>query len=265
MSTILEEICAHKRMELDRTKETVSPRELYRKVERIMADNGAATASLSKALVDSPTGIIAEFKRKSPSKGWIHQDANPTSITPSYQKAGATALSILTDKEYFGGSLDDIRSSRPLVNIPILRKEFIVDEYQIFEAKEVGADAILLIAACLTPEQCRGFAHTARQLNLETLLEIHSKQELDYLTPDINVVGVNNRNLHVFKTDIKTSAELAHEIPEEFVKISESGLSTPEDIKSLRLCGYRGFLIGGHFMKSPDPASELRTLVNALR
>ena len=263
MSTILEEICAHKLRELDTVKQAVPPRELYTKVERIM-DLNTPNLSLSRALTNSATGIISEFKRKSPSKGWINQQADPTIITPAYEKAGATALSILTNEHYFGGSLDDIRSSRPKVSIPILRKEFVVDEYQIFEAKEVGANAVLLIAACLTKDLCKALSHIAHELDLEVLLEIHTEPELDYITPDINVVGVNNRNLHVFKTDIKTSVELASKIPQEFVKISESGLSTPDDIKSLRLYGYKGFLMGERFMKNTDPAAELASFINAV-
>jgi indole-3-glycerol phosphate synthase len=264
MTDILEEICAHKRMELESTKERTPARELYRKVERLM-DEDAPARSLSKSLTESPTGIIAEFKRKSPSKGWINSDADPTVVTPGYQKAGAAALSILTNTQYFGGSLDDVRAARPLVSIPILRKEFVVDEYQLFEAKEAGADAVLLIAACLSREECRSFARTARELGLETLLEVHSEAELDYLDADICVVGVNNRNLHVFKTDIQTSVDLAAKIPGEFTKISESGLSDPADIRSLRLYGYRGFLMGERFMKAADPAGELQAFTEALR
>lgn len=263
MSTILEEICAHKRLELEAVKEAMPPSQLYAKVERLM-DTATTPRSLSKALESSATGIISEFKRKSPSKGWINQGADPSSVTPGYQEAGASALSILTNSHYFGGSLDDLRAARPLVDIPILRKEFVVDEYQIFEAREVGADAVLLIAACLTKEQCRTFAHTAHELGLETLLEIHSEEELDYINPDISVVGVNNRNLHVFKTDIQTSVALASKIPNEFTKISESGLSSPQDVMSLRLYGYRGFLMGEHFMKTPDPAHELKAFIEAL-
>lgn len=264
MADILEEICAHKCTELETAKECRPARELYHKVERMMCD-GHPARSLSKSLAESPVGIIAEFKRKSPSRGWIYRDADPAKITPGYQKAGAAALSVLTDNRYFGGSLDDIRTVRPLVSIPILRKEFVVDEYQIFEAREAEADAILLIAACLTKGQCLSFAHTARELGLETLLEIHEEAELDYIGTDINVVGVNNRNLHFFKTDTQTSVDLASKIPPEFMKISESGLSDPADIRSLRLYGYRGFLMGERFMKADDPAGELQVFMEMLQ
>lgn len=266
--TILEEICARKRHDLISIKEAVPPRELYRKVESIIdAENSAGIAPLSlrKALQDSPTGIIAEFKRKSPSKGWIKEDGKPEIIPPSYEKAGATALSILTDEPYFGGCMDFVRTARPLVNIPILRKDFMIDEYQVFEAKEIGANAILLIAACLTKEECRSLAKTARELGLDTLLEIHSESELDYISDEICVVGVNNRNLHVFKTDIQTSVQLAPKIPQEFVKISESGLSDPKDVKMLQKCGYQGFLMGERFMKTENPALALQEFITALK
>ena len=261
--TILEEICARKRRDLQDIKEQMPPRELYRKVEALM-DTPTASHSLSQSLRQSATGIIAEFKRKSPSKGWIKQDGRPDIIPPAYQQAGATALSILTDEPYFGGSNDHLRTARPLVSLPILRKDFIVDEYQIFEAKEMGADAILLIAACLTVSDCRTFAGTARELGLETLLEIHGENELDYLGDDISVVGVNNRDLHVFRTDVQTSVNLAPKIPAPFTKISESGLRTARDIKLLQLCGYNGFLIGERFMREDNPAQTLQQLINSL-
>lgn len=265
--TILEEICARKRHDLTAIKEAVPPRELYKKVEAIIdAEESAGTAPLSlrQALLDSSTGIIAEFKRKSPSKGWIKEEGKPEIIPAAYEKAGATALSILTDEPYFGGCLDFVRTARPMVSIPILRKDFMVDEYQLFEAKEIGANAILLIAACLSKEECLSLARTARQLGLDTLLEIHSEAELDYVSEHISVVGVNNRNLHVFKTDIQTSVQLAAKIPQEFVKISESGLANPADVKMLQMCGYQGFLMGERFMKTPDPAAALRDFISQL-
>lgn len=263
MSTILEEICARKRHDLISAKEAIPPRELYRKVEALM-DTTPEGPSLRQALADSPTGIIAEFKRKSPSKGWIKEDGRPDVIPASYEKAGATALSILTDEPYFGGCMDFVRTARPMVSIPILRKDFMVDEYQVFEAKEIGANAILLIAACLTKEECNTLARTARELGLDTLLEVHSEEELDYVSDYISVVGVNNRNLHVFKTDIQTSVSLAAKIPSDFVKISESGLKTPDDVKMLQMCGYQGFLMGECFMKTQDPGLALKEFIGAL-
>lgn len=261
--TILEEICARKRYDLEAIKEAMPPRALYKKVEDMM-DTAPQGPSLSEALRKSSTGIIAEFKRKSPSKGWIKEEGRADIIPASYEKAGATALSILTDEPYFGGSPDYVRTARPMVSIPILRKDFMVDEYQVFEAKEMGANAILLIAACLTKEECQSMAQTARSLGLDTLLEIHSESELDYISDYISVVGVNNRNLHVFRTDIQTSVALAPKIPSEFVKISESGLSNPADVKMLQLCGYNGFLMGERFMKTPDPAMALSEFISNL-
>lgn len=262
MATILEEICLNKRKELSEAKQQRPPQQLYRQVEKIMETD--QPLSLAKALEQSPTGIIAEFKRRSPSKGNINASALPTDITPSYEKAGATAVSILTDKKYFGGSLDDLNNSRPLLGIPILRKDFTIDEYQIFEAKAAGANAILLIAACLSKQQCNDLSHTARQLGLDTLLEIHSLQETDHINPHISIVGVNNRNLHIFKTDINTSFELADKLPHNITKISESGLSDPKDIMSLRECGYKGFLMGETFMKTANPAETLGNFIKKL-
>lgn len=258
--TILEEICNRKRRDLQDIKEQHPPRELYREAEKMMGCN-PAHRSLSQALRQSPIGIIAEFKRKSPSKGWIKQDARPEIITPAYQQAGAAALSILTDGPYFGGSGADIIAARPLISLPILRKDFIIDEYQVFEAKLLGADALLLIAACLSKAQCRTLAHTASILGMETLLEIHGEEELDYICDDIDVVGVNNRDLHRFHTDIQTSVKLASQIPAEFTKISESGIATEDDISLLRQCGYNGFLIGESFMKTENPGQTLRHLI----
>ena len=165
--------------------------------------------SLKQALLASETGIIAEFKRKSPSKGWIHADAFPEEVVPAYAKAGAAALSVLTDEQYFGGSLDFIRRVRPLVDIPILRKDFIIDPYQLYQAREAGADAVLLIAACLRREDCAALLAEAHRLGLEVLLEVHSPEELDYITPDVDVVGVNNRHLGSFVTDVQTSFDMA--------------------------------------------------------
>ena len=227
--------------------------------------------SLRQALLDSETGIIAEFKRKSPSRGWIHEDARPEEVIPSYAAAGAAALSILTDEEYFGGSLDFIRRVRGVVNIPILRKDFIISPVQLEEAARAGADAVLLIASCLTPGDCASLTAKAHDLGLEVLLEIHSTEELDYITPDIDVVGVNNRHLGSFVTDVKTSFDLAAQLkkisasrPESTVFISESGLSDPATVKKLRSVGYRGFLMGENFMKQDSPAGALAEFIREL-
>ena len=246
--------------------------------------------SLKQALLSSPTGIIAEFKRKSPSKGWIHADVQPEDVVPVYAANGAAALSILTDEQYFGGSLDFIRRVRPLVDIPILRKDFIIDPVQLYQAAEAGADAVLLIAACLSREACAALTAEAHRLGLEVLLEIHSADELDYITPEVDVVGVNNRHLGSFVTDVKTSFELApalREIPGQArndyrrernnkivipaeepesrpLYISESGISQPETVRQLREAGFRGFLMGETFMKETDPGAALATFIQAL-
>ena len=235
--------------------------------------------SLKSALAASPTGIIAEFKRKSPSKGWIHAGARPEDVVPAYAAAGATAISILTDESYFGGSLDFIRRVRPLVDIPILRKDFIIDPLQLYQAADAGADAVLLIAAVLRRENCTALVAEAHRLGLEVLLEIHDAAELDYITPDIDVVGVNNRHLGSFVTDVRTSFDLAplllappattppHGKPAKSigpVLISESGIGDPATARALREAGFRGFLIGETFMKQPDPGEALADFIQAI-
>ena len=223
--------------------------------------------SLRQALAASPSGIIAEFKRKSPSKGWIHADAVPEQVVPAYAAAGAAALSVLTDEPYFGGSLDFIRRVRPLVDIPILRKDFIIDPFQLAEAKLAGADAVLLIAACLSRTDCAALLAEAHRLGLEVLLEIHSPEELDYITPDVDVVGVNNRHLGTFVTDVQTSFDLAPLLAQRADRplfVSESGISDPATVRALREAGFRGFLMGENFMKQPDPGAALGAFIQAL-
>ena len=204
MKDILEEIVAHKRIEVAEQKEQVPARKLYAIVEKMMAD-GVENRSMSKALNEDAYGIIAEFKRKSPSKGWIKEEGKPEVIPPSYEQNGAAALSILTDEKFFGGSMEFIKTVRPLVNIPILRKDFIIDEYQLFQAREIGADAVLLIAADLKKEEAKTLTSLAHELKLEVLLEMHSLEELDYAELDVDMVGINNRNLGSFHTDVQNS------------------------------------------------------------
>ncbi len=263
MATILEEITGRKQKDLIAAKERRPAHQLYKAVEQIMqCDNHH---SLPQALLESPAGIIAEFKRKSPSRGWIHREAQPESVIPEYIANGAAALSILTDEPYFGGHNDYITRMRPVTPIPILRKDFIIDEYQIFEAKAIGADAVLLIAACLERNVCRQLARTAREFNLDVLLEMHEERDLDYLDEYVSIAGVNNRNLHVFKTDLAVSFRLSARIPKEFVRISESGLHNAEDIRLLRAAGYNGFLIGEHFMKTGQPGKALGELIKQIQ
>ena len=222
--------------------------------------------SLREALAGSPTGIIAEFKRKSPSKGWIHADADPSEVVPAYEAAGAAVVSILTDKEYFGGSLEYIERLRPSVGIPILRKDFIIDKSQLYEARAAGADAVLLIAACLSRRECRELLEEAHAVGLEVLLEVHGHEELDYITPEVDVVGVNNRHLGSFVTNVRTSFMMAPALRERGVPvfISESGISSPDTVRVLRAEGFRGFLMGENFMKEPDPGKALSDFLKEL-
>jgi indole-3-glycerol phosphate synthase len=217
--------------------------------------------SLRKSLINSDSGIISEFKRKSPSLGWIRKDANVVEIASGYNAAGASGISILTDEPFFGGLSEDLITAREVVSIPILRKDFIIDPYQLFEAKAIGADVVLLIAAALTIDKTKALAHEARKLGLEVLLEIHNEEELVYANEYVDLIGVNNRNLKTFEQNIDTSFKLAKLIPEEFVKISESGLSKTETVKALREVGYRGFLMGENFMKQPKPAETLQKFI----
>ena len=256
---ILEEIVAHKRLEVERFKQELSEREIHRRVEAIL-DFGVA--SMSKALTDSPSGIIAEFKRRSPSKGWIKEEGRADVIPLSYQQNGASALSILADEKYFGGSDEFIRTARHSgVKIPILYKNFVIDEYQLFQARLCGASAVLLIAADLTLSECRQLLRTAHDLGMEVLLEMHAESELDYAALEPDMCGINNRNLGSFVTDVQNSFRLAEQLPKDAVKVSESGISNPDTVRALRAAGFRGFLIGETFMKTPNPGKALAEFI----
>ena len=198
-------------------------------------------------------------------QGWIKENGLPEDIPVQYAANGASALSILTDEHFFGGHLKFIKIARPLVQCPILRKDFILDPYQLYQARAIGADAILLIAASLTIDECKSLAAKAHELSLEVLLEIHNEKELEYINEHIDMVGVNNRNLGTFHTDIENSFRLAEKLPKETLLVSESGISNPETIKQLRLAGFKGFLIGESFMKTPVPGETLRTFIQALQ
>jgi indole-3-glycerol phosphate synthase len=265
MRDILEEIIAAKRLEVAAQKQQTPPATLYRQVEQLLGEAHPKPRSMSRALATSASGIIAEFKRKSPSKGWIHRDTQPLEVVPLYASGGAAALSILTDEPYFGGTLDFIRQVRTQVTTtPILRKDFIVDEYQLFQAKAVGADAVLLIAADLAEPECRALMEQAHALELEVLLEIHDERELDYVRPEYDMVGVNNRHLGTFHTDVAQSYRLAERLPAEAVRVSESGISHPDTVRQLRAAGYRGFLIGECFMREAEPGEALKRFVTAV-
>ena len=252
--TILDEIIAHRRMEIGAMGRKAAAK-AYERSEyfgRVCLPFAASIANAAKS------GIIAEFKRQSPSKGVINGTVKPEVVTVGYEAAGASALSILTNTKYFGGTAEDILVSRPLVGIPILRKEFVVDELQILEAKAIGADAVLLIAEALSKAEVRQLAAFARSLGLEVLMEVNSIAETSKICPELNAVGVNNRNLHDFSVDIARSMEILPFIPDEFVKVSESGLSKPDAVIRLRECGYAGFLMGETFMKESDPGAACR-------
>lgn len=257
---ILSKITAQKRIEVAKDKSLTPPAVLYKSVEHLMSEN-SDTRSMSGSLMASEHGIIAEFKRKSPSKGWIHPDVEPEEVVPCYAKAGAAALSILTDKEFFGGCREFVERVRPMVQTPILRKDFIIDEYQIFQAKEIGADAVLLIAACLSKQECENLISVAHGLELEVLLEMHSVSELDYATLGADMLGINNRNLGTFVTDVNNSFKMAELLPKDKLKVSESGISDPETIRQLRAVGFRGFLIGETFMKDSNPGAALEKFI----
>ena len=225
----------------------------------------APKPSLRKELLESSTGIIAEFKRRSPSKGWIKEDGRADIIPLSYQENGASALSILTDEQYFGGEDGFIRQARNSgVILPILYKNFVIDEVQLHAATLCGASAVLLIAACLTKAQCKSLMRKAHELGLEVLLEMHSEQELEYAELEPDMCGINNRNLGSFVTDVENSFRLAELLPKDTVKVSESGISKPDTVKALRQAGFRGFLIGENFMKTDDPGIALNEFISKI-
>jgi len=225
----------------------------------------AGKASLRQALLDSPTGIIAEFKRRSPSKGWIKEEGRADIIPLAYQQNGAAALSILTDEHYFGGHDDFIRMARKSgVTLPILYKNFVIDEAQLYAALHCGASAVLLIAACLSKQQCKTLLHKAHELGLEVLLEMHDERELEYAELQPDLCGINNRNLGSFVTSVENSFRLAELLPKEAVKVSESGISNPQTVKDLRAVGFRGFLIGETFMRHPEPGQALGAFIAQL-
>ena len=266
---ILQEIIAHKRLELPAIRAALS------------VGGGFATAAISspkpslrQALLTSPTGIIAEFKRRSPSKGWIKEDGRADIIPLSYQQNGAAALSILTDEHFFGGSDDFIRTARQSgVTLPMLYKNFVIDEAQLYAAALCGASAVLLIAACLTKQECKTLLDKAHALGLEVLLEMHSEEELEYAELGPDLCGINNRHLGSFVTDVETSFLLAEQLraacgdaiaTHKTVLVSESGISHPDTVRALRQAGFRGFLIGENFMKTADPGTALHDFINQL-
>jgi len=258
---ILSQIIADKKREIQLKKSLIPFSQLENSVLF-----GNRTLSLSKNLKNSFCGIIAEHKRRSPSKGEINYNLTVEEVTQGYESAGASGISILTDGKYFGGSTDDLLLARATVNVPLLRKEFIIDEYQILEAKAFGADAVLLIAAVLTKKEIMQLSEFAQSLALEVLLEIHNEGELEKsIMPSLNMIGVNNRNLKNFEVSLEISKMLSSKIPNDFVKISESGITTSIDILELQKYGFEGFLIGENFMKTENPGESLKQFIEPLR
>lgn len=257
---ILEKIFADKKKEVALKKSLIPVTQL----EQSVLFN-RDSPSLSARLKESKTGIIAEHKRRSPSKSIINHGLNVDQVAIGYKEAGACGMSILTDGKYFGGSLDDLLLARASVTIPLLRKEFIFDPYQIIEAKAYGADVILLIAALLNRQEIKSLSETAKSIGLEVLLEVHNDEELQKsIMPSIDLLGVNNRNLKNFEVSLEISKSLAARIPDEFVKVSESGISSTEAIKELQPYGYKGFLIGENFMKTDLPGESAKTFISQL-
>lgn len=258
MTDILKEIIEHKRIEVESSKRAMPEKLIHAETERMMEDS---VPSLRAALMSSDTGIIAEFKRRSPSKGWINEYGRAEVIPLSYQNNGATAVSILTDEHYFGGSDTFITAARKSgLTLPVLYKNFVIDEYQLFQARLCGASAVLLIAAALGKRECKSLLNVAHEIGLEVLLELHGVQELDYAELEPDVCGINNRDLGTFVTDINNSFLMAERLAEDTCKISESGISGMEDIVRLRQAGFNGFLIGETFMNTADPGEALRQL-----
>ena len=265
---ILEEIVAHKRIELEQRMRFIPMKQMITLSEQKMdADGGkVAGGSMRQALMESATGIISEFKRKSPSKGWIKEEGKAGIIPLAYQQNGATSLSILTDIDYFGGYDEFIQEARATgVTLPILYKNFVIDEYQLLQARYCGASAVLLIAACLEKDECARLLNLAHELGLEVLLEMHNDHDFEYAELEPDMYGINNRNLGTFVTDVQNSFRLAERLPKDVCKVSESGISNPETVKQLRAEGFRGFLMGEQFMKQADPGKALASFISNLQ
>ncbi|WP_312901267.1 indole-3-glycerol phosphate synthase TrpC [Chryseobacterium taichungense] len=253
---ILDKIIQRKKEELEFLKAKISLQQL-----KDSEYFGRTPFSLKKSLKNK-SGIIAEFKRQSPSKGVINDQVSPLEVASAYERSGASGISILTDKDFFGGSFKDIIQIRDHINIPILRKDFMIDEYQFYEAKSIGADVVLLIAACLSVSQVRDFTDLAHQLNLEVLLEIHSESEIKYYNTDVDMVGINNRNLKNFDVNLDHSLQLKNQLPENVLSIAESGIYSVEDFKYLKEKGFDGFLMGEFFMKDQNPGKKFSEFIS---
>ena len=256
---ILDKIIEHKIEEVRKAKSEVSLQELMDSEYFVKPGK-----SLKKTLIEK-SGIVTEFKRQSPSKGIINDQSDVLEVVKSYERFGASAVSILTDKQFFGGSLDDISKVRKSIEIPILRKDFMIDEYQFYEAKSIGADVVLLIASCLSPHQVQEFTELAHELNLEVLLEIHTEDELKHFNKNIDLVGINNRNLKDFRVDLKHSVNLKNQLPKDVLSVAESGIYNVEDFKFLKEQGFDAFLMGEYFMKNENPGKAFENFLNEIK
>ncbi|MBQ8655492.1 MAG: indole-3-glycerol phosphate synthase TrpC [Prevotella sp.] len=262
MANILEEIIAWKQREVELMKGLTPERNLRRIINE---QTFYKRPPIADALKESTTGIIAEFKRKSPSHGWFSQDAKASDIPYSYQQNGAAAISILTDNRYFDGSDEFMKEARMSgVRIPMLYKNFVIDEYQLLQARLAGAATVLLIAACMPISRCKELLEAAHGLGLEVLLEMHNEDELDYAELQPDLYGINNRDLRTMTTNVETSFRLGELLPADAVKVSESGISDPHIVRELREAGFSGFLIGEHFMKTKDPGQALADFIAKL-
>ncbi len=258
---ILDKICIQKQKEIAE-KKLLYPTALLER-SKFFETNPVSLKNYVQR--EDKNGIIAEIKRKSPSEGWLKQYTDVEKISIAYMQAGASALSVLTDETFFGGHNEDLSNAREFNYCPILRKDFMLDEYQIIEAKSIGADAVLLIAAILSPKKTKALARFAHSLGLEVILEIHSEEELNHLNEFISVLGVNNRNLNTMTTDVLQSINMAPLLPNELCTISESGINSPMDIELLRQYGYNGFLVGSNFMRQNEPGLACKQLIGKLK
>lgn len=257
---ILDTIVKYKIKEVEQAKATISMSQL----ESNDFFHQTTTSLTQNILKENSTGIIAEFKRKSPSKGIINDTALAGDVVKAYQQAGVAGSSVLTDTSFFGGNKNDLIDARKSVSIPLLRKDFMIDEYQFVEAKSWGADVVLLIASILTPQQVKSFTDLAKSLHLEVLLELHGEDELNHVYHKVDMVGVNNRNLKTFEVDVEQSVRMAEKLGNDFVKIAESGISTIDTLKYFKQNGFHGFLIGENFMKTKNPGEACRDFIHQL-
>lgn len=256
---ILEKIIAQKKLEVEARKKEMQLSDL----EQLPFFKAPALSLKSFIKDKSKTGIIAEFKRQSPSKGIINNTVTVEEVTGAYAAFGASGISVLTDEKFFGGTLNDLQKAT-INKVPLLRKDFTIDEYQLVEAKAYGASVILLIAACLTPAQVKSLTAAAKNLGLEVLLELHDETELDHICADVDLVGINNRNLKTFTVDLEQSVKLAQSVGSNYIKVAESGISEVANIHYLKQKGFEGFLIGEAFMKQQDPGAAFQVFAESL-